>query len=334
VDIMIIGGTRDLWRLLALELLQVGHHVTVFNGGQTPDQLPGDVRCLHGDRSNPAQLAQALMGRSFDVVVDTALHKGSDAQAITRLLEGRISHYIFISTGQVYLVRRDVQQPFVEADYDGPLMEAPAQCTRDHEAWTFGVQKRQAEDMLAMAWESRRFPYTSLRLPMVITEQDHFQRIYGYLLRLRDGGPILIPTTSRLLLRHVYGADVVRAIRVLISTGFGKGCAYNISQDETLALQEFLALLAGLAGCELHLAPVDPQGLEARDLLLDCSPFGDPWMSALNNRRSKDELGLQYTPLVVYLQRLITYYATHCPPIPAGYRRRREELKLALQASL
>jgi nucleoside-diphosphate-sugar epimerase len=85
------------------------------------------------------------------------------------------------------------------------------------------VQKRQAEDILAKAWGSRRFPYTSLRLPVVITERDHFQRIYGYLLRLRDSGPILIPTTSHLSLQHVQGADVVRAIRVLINTGFGKG---------------------------------------------------------------------------------------------------------------
>jgi hypothetical protein len=43
---------------------------------------------------------------------------------------------------------------------------------------------------------------------------------------------------------------------------------------------------------------------------------------------------LRYKPLVVYLQRLVAYYETHRPPIPAGYRRRWEELKLALQARL
>jgi nucleoside-diphosphate-sugar epimerase len=153
VDILIIGGTRNLGHLLTLELLQAGHRVIVFNRGQTPDLLPGDVRRLHGDRRDPAQLAQALNGRSFDVVVDTVLYKGSEAQTITRLLEGSISHYILISTGQVYLVRRDGQRPFAEVDYNGPLMEAPAPSTRDHEKWTYGVQKRQAEDILAKAWE-------------------------------------------------------------------------------------------------------------------------------------------------------------------------------------
>jgi nucleoside-diphosphate-sugar epimerase len=358
VEILIIGGTRNLGHLLALELLQAGHRVTVFNRGQTPDQLPDDVRRLHGDRSDPAQLAQALVGRSFDVVVDMTLYNGTDAQTITGLLEGRVGHYIFLSTGQVYLVRRDVQRPFAEADYDGPLTEAPDPNTRDHEEWTYGVEKRQAEDILAKAWESRRFPYTSLRLSIVNSERDHFHRIYGYLLRLQDGGPILIPTAPHLPLRHVYGGDVVSAIMVLINTGVGKGRAYNISQDETLALEDFLALLAGLAGYELRLASVNAQWLESRNLLLDCSPFSDPWMSALDNRRSKEELGLQcrplavylqrcqqhqchappqqlrYTPLVVYLQRLIAYYETHRPPIPGGYRRRWEELELALQQKL
>jgi nucleoside-diphosphate-sugar epimerase len=198
LEILIIGGMRNLGHLLALDLLQARHRVTVFDRGQTPDQLSGEVRRLHGDRSDPAQLAQALVGQSFDIVVDTTLCNGSDAQTITELLERRVSHYIFLSTGQVYLVRRDVQRPFAEADYDGPLTAASAPGTRDHEEWIYAVEKRQAEDVLAKAWESRRFPYTSLRLSMVHSERDHFHRIYGYLLRLRDGGPILIPTMSHL----------------------------------------------------------------------------------------------------------------------------------------
>src|SRR5262245_60510504 len=106
---------------------------------------------------------------------------------------------------------------------------------------------------------------------MVHSERDHLHRIYGYLLRLWDGGPILIPTTSYLPLRHVYGGDVVSTIMVLINTGLGKGRVYNLSQDETLTLEGFLALLGGLAGYELRLANVNTQCLESRNLLPDCS---------------------------------------------------------------
>jgi NAD(P)-dependent dehydrogenase (short-subunit alcohol dehydrogenase family) len=101
LEILIIGGTRNLGHLLTLELLQAGHRVTVFNRGQTPDELPADVQRLRGDRSDPARLAPALAGRSFDGVVDTTLYNGADAQTITALLDGRVGQYLFLSTGQV-----------------------------------------------------------------------------------------------------------------------------------------------------------------------------------------------------------------------------------------
>ncbi|MCI0388191.1 MAG: hypothetical protein MOB07_05410 [Acidobacteria bacterium] len=134
-------------------------------------------------------------------------------------------------------------------------------------------------------------------------------------------------------LRHVYGDDVVTAITTLIQTGAGKGRAFNISQDETLAVEEFLVLLAGLAGYKLQIARVDRTLLESCDLLPDCSPFSSSWMSELDNGRSKKELGIGYTPLPVYLQKLVAHYESHPPPAPVGYSRRREEVTLPTGAS-
>lgn len=111
---------------------------------------------------------------------------------------------------------------------------------------------------------------------MVNGERDHFHRIHGYLLRLQEGGPILLPATSQLPLWHVYGGDVVRAIMMLINTGLGKGRAYDLSQDATLTLEDFLALLASLAGFALRLAFFNTRWLEAHHLLPACSPFSDP----------------------------------------------------------
>jgi nucleoside-diphosphate-sugar epimerase len=329
LEILIIGGTRNLGHLLTLELLQAGHRVTVFNRGQTPDELPADVQRLRSDRSDPARLAPALAGRSFDGVVDTTLYNGADAQTITALLDGRVGQYLFLSTGQVYLVRGALPRPFAEDAYEGPIMPAPPPGTRDHEEWRYGVEKRHAEDVLARAWQTRRFPFTTLRLPMVNSERDHFHRIYGYLLRLWDGGPILLPTGAHLPLRHVYGEDVVRAVVTVIQTGLGKGCVYNIAQEETLAVEDFLTLLARMAGCELRLTRIDKALLERHKLLPDCSLFSDPWMSELDNQRSKAELGLQYTPLRVYLRKLVGHYENDPPPTPAGYQRRSEEIELA-----
>jgi nucleoside-diphosphate-sugar epimerase len=329
LNTLIIGGTRNLGHLLALELLRAGHRVTVLNRGQTPDELPADVERLRGDRGDRGQVERALGRRSFDVVVDTTLYNGVDAQAITGVLGGRVGHYVFLSTGQVYLVREDVRRPFNEDDYAGAVTHAPPAGSRDHAEWAYGIEKRHAEDVLARAWESRAFPATSLRLPMVNGERDHHHRIHGYFLRLRDGGPILLPRRAHLVLRHVYAADVVKAIITLIRTGAGKGRAYNLSQDETLSIEAFLAMLAREAGSEVRLTRVEARVLEDHELFPDCSPFSDLWMSELDNQRSKVELGIRYTPVPVYLRKLVDHYERDRPPAPPGYARRRDEIELA-----
>jgi hypothetical protein len=55
-------------------------------------------------------------------------------------------------------------------------------------------------------------------------------------------------------------------------------------------------------------------------------------MSELDNQQSKVELGMQYTSLPIYLQKLVEYYRSHQLPSPDGYRRRHEEIRLAHEA--
>lgn len=331
MNILIIGGTRNLGYRLAQTLLPAGHRVTILNRGKTRDELPGAVERLRADRTDAAQLRDALGGREFDVVVDNTLYSGREADDAVRLLNGRVGHYIFTSTGQVYLVREGAERPYREDDYEGRLMPAPKPTTYAYEEWTYGMEKRQVEDRLAAAWATDGFPYTSLRLPMVNSERDHFNRLYNYVLRLKDGGPILVPTTPNYPLRHVYAGDVIDAIMTLIDTGKGKGRAFNIAQDETLSLDEFVALLADILGVEPTITRIKRDVLEANGFLPDCSPFSDRWMSELDNQRSKEELGLTYTPLRTYLEKIVRYYEENEPPRPASYRRRHAEKALALE---
>lgn len=330
---LVIGGTRNLGPSIIQALLEHGYEVSIFNRGKTPDDLPGVVRRLRGDRSDPAQLRAAIADQNFDLVVDTTLYTGAEAQAVVELFSGRIDQFIFLSTGQVYLLRPGLKRPFREEDYAGPVMpEPPREDEIDHSNWLYGHGKRQAEDVFAAAWAERAFPYTSLRLPMINSERDHYHRIYGYMLRLRDGGPILIPDEAGLPLRHVYGEDVVQAILKLASSDFANGKVWNIGQDESMLLDKFLRLLARLMRKPLKIARIPREVLENSGLLPDCSPFSGRWMSALDNTRSKIELGMQYTPLPVYLEKLVRHFARQLDTRIAEYSRRGDELKLAIES--
>lgn len=328
-NILIIGGTRNMGFDLTQRLLAAGHTVTILNRGLTPDTLPQEVHRLRADRTDSRQLHRALMGKTFDVVVDFALYKEPEAQAIVQFLSGQVGHYVFISTGQVYLIREKLQRPFSEEDYAGRLQPEPKENTFAHEEWLYGMDKRRAEDVFWQAHRDREFPITVLRMPMVNSEYDQFGRLYSYVLRLQDGGPLLIPETPNHPLRHVYKDDVVTALKIIIENGVGKGRAYNISQDETVMIDEFLEVLGEIVGTAPDIVRVEKSWMEANGFLPHASPFSERWMSELTNERSKAELKLVYTPLRQYLAQLVAYFDEHKLAPPIGYKRRQSEIKSA-----
>jgi nucleoside-diphosphate-sugar epimerase len=328
-NILVIGGTRNMGFDLTMRLLEKDYHVTILNRGMSRDELPETVHRLRADRTEPQQMKRALMGKSFDIVVDFVMYKQHEAEIIVELLQGRIEHYIFISTGGVYLVREGIERPFKESDYEGRLLPPPKPNTFAYEEWLYGVDKRRAEDTFAEAHLKQNFPYTALRLPMVNSRRDHFRRLYSYFIRLQDGGPLLIPETPTYPLRHIYGDDVVRVIEYLFDSGKGKGQAYNISQEETVSIAEFLGTLGSQMNVEPQIVRVKRSLLEANGFLPDCSPFSERWMSELDNTLSKTELGMNYTPLENYLAVLVEHYSNSKIPTPVSYKRRPAELQLA-----
>jgi nucleoside-diphosphate-sugar epimerase len=327
---LIIGGTRNLGPSIVHALLQRGYEVAVFNRGQTRDDLPEEVERLRGDRTKSEELKQMLGGREFDLVIDTTLYTGAEAEAAVALFKDKVGRYIFLSTGQVYLVRIGSERPYKEDDYAGPVMaEPPKANVSEYENWRYGFDKRAAEDVFASAWAKDKFPFTSLRLPMVNSERDHYDRIYGYFLRIQDEGPILIPDEDGVPVRHVYGEDVVQAIMRLAESETGKGRAFNIGQDETLSLVEFLELVASTMHCPLKIVRVPREELHREDLLPHCSPFSGKWMSSLDNARSKAELAMQYTPVATYVKKLVSYFQAVRPHNVEGYAQRQREVEFA-----
>ena len=327
--ILIIGGTRNMGFYLAQRLAEGDFDLTLLNRGVTKDELPPHIHRLHVDRTDSRQMRRALLAKSFDVVVDFVMYSREEAETAINIFRENVDHYIAISSGQVYLVREGVHRPFREDDYGGRLIPAPKQNSYAYEEWRYGMLKREVEDRLGQEWDKTGFPYTSLRLPMVNSVRDQYHRLYNYYLRLRDGGVILAPETPNYALNHVYALDVVAAIMNLIQSGNGKGQAINVAQEEHVSLKDFLGMMADELNVELRLVRVKRSELEAQGFLPDCSPFSERWMSALDNSRSKDVLGISYTPLREYLAQLVQHYRDKAPAPPLTFRRRRAELAFA-----
>jgi nucleoside-diphosphate-sugar epimerase len=326
---LLIGGNRFMGRELALRLVARGDRVTLLNRGRLEDGLGPRVERLVGDRTG-SDFERLLAGRRFDAVVDFAAFDGSDGRRAAALFEGRVGHYVAISTGQVYLVREGCPRPAREEDYAGPLVSAPLD-PFDRGQWDYGVGKRALEDELERAWQARGFPATRVRIPMVNGERDPFRRLERYLWRMLDGGPILLPDGGGRVTRHVYSGALVRALLQLLGREASFGRAFNLAQQETPTLSELLATLAALLGASPRIVEPARPKLEAAGLdPLALSPFSGDWMSFLDPSLARAELGFRHEPLASYLDKIVTaFLAAPLTTPPPGYEARERERRLA-----
>jgi nucleoside-diphosphate-sugar epimerase len=234
----------------------------------------------------------------------------------------------------VYLVRegcpKPPQTPLKESDYSGPVMARP-ETSSERSQWDYGVGKRQCEDALAEAWKARRFPATRLRIPIVNGERDNERRLEGYLTRMLDGMPVLLPDGGANAVRHAYAGEVARAIAGMLGEERTFGEAYNLSQPESPSLAEMLAMIAEMLGARPRFVPVPSQKILERGLdLRSVSPFSGRWMSMLDASKAEAELGFRHEPLERYLGKIVASYLAHPPPSPPeGYAHRRDEVALA-----
>jgi nucleoside-diphosphate-sugar epimerase len=332
VNVLVIGGNRFVGRFLVWRLLAQGHRATLLNRGRLADPFGDRVERLTGDRTGP-DLERLLAGRSFDAVVDLAAYTGEDGRRAAELLRGRTGHYVMVSTGQVYLVRegcpRPMREPAREEAYDGPVQARPRDAY-DADEWDYGVGKRACEEALAAAARGG-FPATRLRIPMVNGPLDWFRRIEGYLWRLVDGGPVILPDGGGQRVRHVDGAEVARFLCGILGREATFGRAFNLAQEETPTLAELVALLRDLTGSRAELRAVPSVRIRAAGLRpMDLSPFDDPWMSLLDPARARDELGFRHAPLPECLLAVTSGFLAHTPADrPAGYAGREAERRLA-----
>lgn len=324
MDVLIIGGNRFMGVSLVWRMLFAGHRVTILNRGNLADPFGDRVERIRADRGSDA-FDRALAGRRFDRVVDLAGFTADDAARAVRVLAGRVGHYIFVSTGQVYLVREACPTPSRETDYAGPVMVGPP-VPEEHEDWAYGIGKRGAEDVLAASPE---LPSTRLRIPMVNGERDPKRRFEAYLWRILDGGPLLVPRAEAIA-RHVYRGAVVEAICRIASAPPPPGHAYNLAQAELVTVRALIERIAARAGASPRIIEIEPAAIERAGLSVRAaSPFSSRWMSLLDPSRAQRELGFVHPPLDAYLESIVAELLAAWPGTPPeGYGQRAAELRL------
>lgn len=101
--LLVLGGTAMLGRAVATQAVADGHEVTCLARGVAGD-VPDGVQWVRGDRDLPDGLAEVTgTGSRWDAVIDVSRQPGQVRRAVAAL-EPITSHFVFVSTGNVYAV--------------------------------------------------------------------------------------------------------------------------------------------------------------------------------------------------------------------------------------
>ncbi|MEO5616930.1 MAG: NAD-dependent epimerase/dehydratase family protein [Candidatus Eisenbacteria bacterium] len=319
-----VGGDGFLGSHIAHVLIAAGRRVTTLSRGHHAP-VEGAER-LVADRRDATALAAALGGRRFDLTVDLAAYNAPDIETLWSVPRAALGRTVMISTGQVYMVTESTRRRFREGDSLRPVQREPEEGSRDHGQWSYGIGKRAAEAVLLALRRHQGVRALVLRLPVVQGEGDPTLRLWAWLERMLDGGPIVLPDGGVRATRFLDVADVGPLIERIASGFWPRGAVYNLAAPRVTTLRRFLALAARAAGVQPDFAAIPKAAIGRLGLDIVEWPFAGRWSSVLDPSRARRGLGFTGTPPEDYLPRVVGWHLEHRPAAShPGYAQRAAE---------
>jgi nucleoside-diphosphate-sugar epimerase len=224
MKILIIGGTGLISTAITRFLLERGDDVTHFNRGRFAlYPVPPEVKQIHGDRTDYAAFERQIAAAGqFDCVIDMVGFQPEDAASAGRAFRGRVGHFIFCSTVDVYL-KPASRYPYSEAERYGGLN-------------AYSSNKVICEQTLRAAHQRGDFPLTIIRPAYTYGEGRGPLNPFGggtaYIDRLRKGKPIVVHGDGSSFWTACHRDDVARAFVAATGQAHTFGKAYHTTGEE------------------------------------------------------------------------------------------------------
>lgn len=239
MKVLVVGGTQFNGLALVHELVRAGHDVTVCNRGRSAATLPGEVRRLVADRSDPDSMRAALAGTEWDCIQDVTAYHPPDVELMVELFRDRVGHYVFASSTVTYATA-DIL-PITE-DHPDDRTEAQNE---------YGLHKLLCEDILFAAHAEHGFPATSVPFSMVFGPHnsllDREQRMFA---RMLAGRPVLIPGDGTTLGQVGHVDDQARALEMLMGKAVTFGRRYNLTGRQYYSDTGYVDTFASVVGVD------------------------------------------------------------------------------------
>ncbi|MGQ4385075.1 SDR family oxidoreductase [Streptomyces sp. SAS_270] len=243
--LLMLGGTGFVGPAVVEAALARGWDVTVFHRGR--HEPPAGVRSLLGDRTTPDGLA-ALADGEWDVVVDTWSAAPRAVRDTARLLAGRASRYVYVSSCSVYAWPRGVG--CTEA---GALVEG---ASADAEQTDYARDKHGGELAVLDAFGAERS--LLVRAGLILGPHEDIGRLPWWLNRIARGGPVLAPGPRDLPLQYVDVRDLAEWVLAAVE-GELSGPYNLVSPSGHTTMEALLDACVSATGAEAELRWTEPR---------------------------------------------------------------------------
>jgi 2'-hydroxyisoflavone reductase len=240
VKLLVIGGTRFLGRHLVQAAVESGHHVTLFNRGQSATSVPAGVEHRVGDRRAGLD---SLSPGTWDAVIDTCGYLPGEVAAMADCLHGRVGSYAFISSISVFA---DFSQPNGEDAAVGRIDDPE---TTVVDGRTYGPLKALCEEALQSRLGDRALV---VRPGLIVGPHDPTGRFTWWPARLARAAPgerLLAPGAPEDAVQFIDARDLAAFILRLVEGGrFG---LFNATSPQGLwTMGDVLRACAEVAGTQ------------------------------------------------------------------------------------
>jgi 2'-hydroxyisoflavone reductase len=256
--ILILGGTGFTGPHQVRYALSRGHQITLFNRGKQPHEWPGVVEELIGDR-NTGDL-KALEGREWDVCIDNPTTLPFWVRDAGRVLQGKVKHYLFISTISVYadnLKPADESAPV--ASYTGKDAMAETIESLRAKGELYGPRKALSEKEAQQQFPGKA---TIIRPGLIVGPGDETDRFTYWPVRLARGGEVLAPGDGSDPVQVIDARDLAEwTIRMAEARTLG---TFNATGPQNpLQMKAMLTGIAAAIHADAHLVWVPTDFLES-----------------------------------------------------------------------
>lgn len=263
MKVLFIGGTGIISSACSRLAIERGIDLYLLNRGKTQRQVPEGAKVLSGDIRDRESVAQAIEGKTFDVVVEWIAFTPEQVETDIELFRSCTGQYIFISSASAYQTP-PASLPVTEST---PL---------DNPYWAYSRAKIACEERLLQAYRQEKFPMTIVR-PSHTYDRTLLPFHGGYTIidRMRRGKQVIVHGDGTSLWVLTHHADFAKGFTGLLGNARTIGEAVHITSDEVLSWNQIFNVLSEAAHGQFRPVHIPSDLIAAFDPDWGASLMGD-----------------------------------------------------------